>query len=336
MHLRSAASPLACVLRRRAFHGTRAAYKVSTSQLLRNGHGVTFPWRFEDTPERLSPEDAIFHGEPRDVWSLWVQQPVVRRISRFIGEQAIVNNLGMDYFPDKFLQGVYLAAKPALESLSFSPADPDAWDGEHISDFYTPALHARMAREYAKLKEKGDIGIEIAVPRVYDAYVLDTWLNFGPKQAKGQFLTYPPPQGLKFGTVFFALPPPSARPKNPDATSMDMAKSVFFSKDMGLQVHIDVVVTADIAVTVYEHAPEPAPTTETAVAETAVRGTPIVHETSERRDVVLRFSSPYFSPADSISRSGPGGPDDRVWNWAWRVADVDYLLTSEYLKSIEE
>ncbi|KAJ3361772.1 hypothetical protein GGF31_002034 [Allomyces arbusculus] len=326
-----------------------ASAAQATAHHLKRTFGVTFPWRYKDALPlpRLTHDDLVFptlndelahRGPLAKMWAGLITKPLTYQVSQWVGERVLQNNLGTEYFPDGFLKGAYVAVTPALQALSYSPSDPMAWDKPFAKSIFTPEIHERFDREFTKLREMGDTGIELAVNDVHDARIKDIWVLFGPKRVLLANRPDPSRAILKLGTLTASAARSEDASNAMNALKLDLME--------GIQIHIDVEYSLDCALTVYQTpsakpiedgaaAPvEPAPAVEgddgaDSVQQTVVKSHPVFHEHTARRELVLRFSSPYFEPSDTISQSGPGGMQERVWDWDWKISDIDYLLEAE-------
>ncbi|KAL7747769.1 hypothetical protein RI367_006893 [Sorochytrium milnesiophthora] len=364
----------ATILRRGLSTGSSVSPElVSVSTRLRQEDGVAFPWLWNDQLPRMTRDEVLFPPSPPytqaqtpSLFERLLSRPLTEALARAIADRFLATNLGATYYPDKFLTGAAQAAKPIVEALSYSPAEPLGEQQARVRALYTEEFADRITDEFGALAQLKNVGVEILVDNVADAHIDNVALTvrthahcffevykklrltrpggsvrpqFGQKritQAKINKTRNPNYMIARWvtHTVGTTVAPEDGGPAMGSAFSQKALLD-------GFQATVDVHIKADVAATVYRlnNNSSSSGSTET-TADPAQRipadAHPLHHEYSSMRTLSVRFTSPYFEPSDTISRTGPGGLMDRQWDWDWRVSDIDYLMTSSKREELRQ
>ncbi|KAI9144353.1 hypothetical protein BKA69DRAFT_1164596 [Paraphysoderma sedebokerense] len=293
---------------------------IPTAKFLSSRYDITFPWLYHDSPPRVLKDDLLYlplHQRRSEglakLWFQYVQKPLSYMLAKYLGYRVLANNLGFEYFPDEFLRGASAIAPVLLSSLSYSSSNDST---KQLSAMMTPELYSRFQKEFEKLKAS-DAAVEIDIENVRDANIEDVWSSFGPKRVLR------PSSKLKTRDFFvtrwmtheFAVRSKRQDDDNSDESNSNSFRTSNLALLDGVEISVDVSITLDMDITVSRDSDK----------------TILHHEYDAPRTLILTFRTPYFEPADAISRSDETG-QLRTWDWDWKVADIDYLLASERAK----
>ncbi|KAJ1506658.1 hypothetical protein HMI56_000498 [Coelomomyces lativittatus] len=328
--------PSSCFLMFRVYQRQKAFPKESTSAFLKKTFGITYPWLYKDTLpfRRLTDEELMFRGFHTNMNNLGIFGKTLLKFTKWIvqssgvkrGKRFMTSEFGSDYYPNEFLDGVHLIAKPAIESLSYCPTQPSMFERKSV--FYTQELIDRFQQEFHKLRNLKDIGIEIAVSKIHDVQIQRELLMEGPDRITNQIMTNPDYKIIDYLGGGRAIIKKSSE-------SQGLISSYNFLP--GVKLHIDVELLLDTSFTVYQLKPQSSSDTldENQKGEdkgqSVLESTPIYHEFTGKRNLLLRLSSPWFKSRKEMVQvtEDEDGNQVRTWNWSWKVSDIDHLLLSE-------
>ncbi|ORX80384.1 hypothetical protein K493DRAFT_270858 [Basidiobolus meristosporus CBS 931.73] len=197
-----------------------------------------------------------------------------------------------DYFPGEFLNGAKLALVPLFSGISEG-------NKERLNDMLASDLYDRYSKELEELKRKG-YTLNIEVPKVHHVYLRDVWVTRGPKKAFSLQEQY---RIFQWMTLKVAIS---------KKTIKSAERSFIQDLHEGLYAKVDVMFDADVLFQLK-------------------RDNDVFKTDFARRPLVVSFESPYFEPAEAMSK--PWLPEHKVPNWRWRICDIDDLLESERLES---
>ncbi|KAG1453488.1 hypothetical protein G6F56_007563 [Rhizopus delemar] len=223
---------------------------------------------------------------------------IQREISKWVGTRVLQMNTGLDYFPDEFMVGASLATRQGLVLLTeqLKHKEIQAETGQ----LFGPAL---LHRFMSSVPDNTDI--ELGLPQIYDVHVDDIWVTLGPP---GAFQGEPNFETIQWMTLQIGL----NQTKEPEESFGDHKLRVKESIREGVQISVDVKIDADV---VYH----------------ASREDEILIHDEGRRELRVRFATPYFSPGSKMvsSRDPETGYPENDWNW--RIVDIDQLIEKEMM-----
>ncbi|ORE08781.1 hypothetical protein BCV72DRAFT_322840 [Rhizopus microsporus var. microsporus] len=263
-----------------------------------------FPWLLSKDKPRITN----YPYETTDPIMGMIPISIQRMATNWVATRILQLNTGMNYFPDQFLVGASLATRKALQLLSDQLQHPEE-PREEIEHIFGPALLHRYTES-----APSDANISIQLPQIYDVNVDDVWVTMGnPAAYSDDNDKY---DIFRWATLQFGV----NKGKNEDQESFQEYKQrIRESIIEGIQVSVDVVVDADV---VYQ--------------ATLKETDEILLHDEGRRDLRIRFATPYFQPANKMVRSRDSETGEPVINWNWRIVDIDQLIEKEAMDSHEE
>ncbi|KAL0077174.1 hypothetical protein J3Q64DRAFT_1835634 [Phycomyces blakesleeanus] len=263
-----------------------------------------FPWKLSTDPLRIP--DYPYKSAP-DTWSFLNILPrgIQHSMSQFLCNRMLELNTGSSYFPEQFLVGASMASRRALDVLSNHLSHPNDPVPAELQSMLSPELLYRLTEAAKETLQEGDV-VSLSVPQVYDVNVGDIWVTLGNSNAttnprKYELIEWMTLQlGLKRSVV-----------DDVDENFKDYRARVSKGLMEGAHVAVDVLIDADVEFSI-------------------TRGEKVLVKDQGRRELIMRFETPYFEPAHDMV-SGRDEMGEPINEWRWRIADVDHWLEKEKL-----
>ncbi|KAI9246791.1 hypothetical protein BY458DRAFT_527724 [Sporodiniella umbellata] len=277
---------------------TRGRWMTTSSEKVKDIQ--SFPWlRSKDKP-RIEHYPYVTEDSLPIVRLL--PTSIQRELSKWVCTRILQMNTGLDYFPDEFMVGAGLATREAMTLLSKELKQKGA--EPRISSLFGPAL---LDRWMSSVPE--DTLIDIQLPQIYDVRVEDIWITLGPSAAFSGEEGYETVQWMTLQAGLHAPPP--------NESFAEHQQRVKESVREGVQISVDVKVDATVVFC-------------------ATQGNDTVAYDEGRRDVRVRFATPYFtSGRRMVSSRDPetGYPNN---DWEWTIVDIDQLIEKEMMDQAKD
>ncbi|KAI9007577.1 hypothetical protein CLU79DRAFT_538536 [Phycomyces nitens] len=289
----------------RAFNTSRASNDESPNE----NQYKNFPWRLSTDSPRIP--DYPYKSAP-EAWSILNILPrgIQHSMSQFLCNRMLELNTGSTYFPEQFLVGASMASRRALEVLSKHLSNPNEPVPAELQAMLSPALLYRLTEAAKQTLKEGDV-VSMSIPQVYDVNVGDIWVTLGNSNAITNPRQY---ELIEWMTLQLALK--RSLIDEADEPFKDYRARVSKGLMEGAHVSVDVLVDADVEFSIR-------------------RGEDVLVKDQGRRELIMRFETPYFEPAHDMV-SGRDEMGEPINEWSWRIADVDHWLEKEKLDREEE
>jgi hypothetical protein len=196
---------------------------------------------------------------------------------------------------------------------------------EAISDFLThpsteamtkvDQLIAPRLRDALLGQAQGCFGAEdtvnVSIPQIYDATVGDIWVTLGNVDALDNPRQY---EQLRWMTLMVSMK--RATVDELDEPFADYRKRVGQGLMEGAHVGVDVEIDADVQ---YQ------------VLRPGVDKDEVVVFDQGRRSMLVRFETPYFTPASAMVSGRDEHTGEPLNDWRWRICDIDQLVEKQTL-----
>ncbi|KAF7722262.1 hypothetical protein EC973_003482 [Apophysomyces ossiformis] len=278
----------------------RLQEEQTTTSSVRN-----FPWLLSKDSPRIS---AYPYKIAPPSWNLLNLLPkrVQHALSRWLGTRMLQLNTGYSYFPEQFLLGAGMATRHALEALSHHLSHPDEGDDSQLESMFGLKVLERF-RDAAKKELKG-AQVMISLPQIYDLNYQDVWVKLGSEQSFENRRNY---EVVEWMTL--SLGTRKAVADEAEESFADYRARTARSLMEGAQLAVDVEIDADV---VYKVSKED----------------DVVLYDEGRRNLIVRFETPYFEPANRMVSGRDPETQEPINDWSWRITDIDQLLEKEALE----
>lgn len=266
-----------------------------------------FPWMVSESPARLVAADVP--DDPNPI-RRFIMVPIARYLSRNFADSVVKEVLGPGYLDTTMIVGAETAVQQFVTALSED-------ERAKLAGICTRQLYNRLETELDRLKAR-DEEVIIKVPRVYDIFVRNLLVVFGPSINYSNVKLTRRMRTWSFyeaGPTYFFLRWISlafvvSRQEFLSSTSPTWQMLVQ-STDKGGVVTVDCEIDADVE---FVH---------------KKRDGTVLFEEKQRRTLLLQFTSRHMQLAPSKREVLDGTAESpNVGTPSWRVSDIDNLLQS--------
>ncbi|CAO3628487.1 unnamed protein product [Cunninghamella blakesleeana] len=289
-----------------------------------------FPWLLSNSPPRIKEYPYI--KAPSD-WGFLNILPIKLQhaLCRWLGYRMLQLNMGENYFPDQFLLGASLGTRKTLESISKFLTEPSEATIEEVNQLISPTLAKSLLG-----KAEGAFAIHdeinISLPQIYDVTVGDIWVTLGNKDALKQPKKF---ETLKWMTLMVALRRFDLNSESEEPFS-EFRKRVGQGLMEGAHIAIDVEIDADVRYQILRpihHSDIPSSSSPVLNdhQQDNNNNKEIILFDEGRRNLLVRFESPYFVPASTMVSGRDQYTGEPINDWSFRIADIDQLVEKQQL-----
>ncbi|KAI8073894.1 hypothetical protein BC940DRAFT_329448 [Gongronella butleri] len=275
---------------------------------------LAFPWLLSSAPRRI---DTYPYAKAPQDWEFLniLPKSLQLRLCRWLCERMVTVNTGVHYFPDQFLLGASLSTRKTLELMSQFLTHPSDETLAPLDALMTPTLQRTLLGQAQGCFGLHD-NVNVSVPQIYDCTVQDVWVSLGNPDAAEQPRMY---QVLEWMTLQVALKR-SLLEDDVQEPFADFRARVNQGILEGAKISVDVAIDADVVYQV------------TRPGEDDDEDEVLVYDRG-RRDVLVRFESPTFAPANKMVSERDPDTGEPIIHWQWRIADIDQLVAAHNLEA---